>query len=137
MKIVRTKKELKKIWEPILEGWLKEYNITDSKFNLAICPNVETPYGGRGGYSLLKNLIWLAVGSNQTEDIKFCFFHEIGHYQQGMRGVLDISIVTGEGTKVLEYDANKFVMDLGIRPTEFTKEHFANWNFYFGDDYDR
>lgn len=136
MKIKRTKRKLKKIWGPILKGWLEEANIEDTEFSVTILPTLgfEGDDNYRGDFNLRENLISLPVGSNDLDEIKFCFFHEVGHYSQFVRGSLSISlleqnVVTFEQRSQWEYEANQYALDYGATPSKYVKESWKVWGF--------
>lgn len=113
MKILSTSKGLEKKWKPVLKGWLRELPNIDTSFSITILPVVEESPGIRGCLIIDTNTIILSVGSNNINEIKFCFLHEIGHWLQIIKGELSTFIwqhANGSLIYKLEHEALKFAL---------------------------
>lgn len=131
MKIINASKELKAKWEPILNGWLEEVKIKDTDFTIEIYPHIECWGGGRGDYNQDK-LIVLPVGSNDLDEIKFCFFHEVRHYQQDKKGKLFISpFLPPKHRLKIERDAMRFALKHQPRLSPWVKRVCARYEIKY------
>ena len=90
MRLTGKDKKLNKKWRPILRGWLKELSPMDMDFPVELMPETEIELDVRGQFQTWGNLIVLPVGSNDIQEIKHCFFHEIKHLLQLRNGTLSI-----------------------------------------------
>ncbi len=93
MRLTGKDKELNKKWRPILRGWLKELPPMDTDFSVKLVPETEIVPGVRGRFYIHVELIVISVGSNDRQEIKQCFFHEIKHLLQLRNGTLSISLL--------------------------------------------
>ena len=121
-------KKMREKWEPILQGWLDESNIQGGDLNIKLYESAELSPNERGRLNIRTQRIHLPIGSNNLKEIKFCFFHEIGHFEQTRSGWLSISSLRKESTKPFEVDAAKFALLHGAKPTKYIKWCWDSWN---------
>ncbi len=94
MRLMGKDKELNKKWRPILRGWLKELPPMNTDFALELISRREIIPGARGQFKISTATITLPIGSNDIEEIKHCFFHEVQHWLQLLKNTLPISTYT-------------------------------------------
>ena len=81
-------------------------------------------------FNIHKTTILLPVGNNNTEEIKYCFFHEIKHWLQLLNGTLFITLWSGGAhsyRKTIEAGANNFAGKYQPYRNKFIKQVLASW----------
>ena len=125
MKIIP--KKMRERWEPILQGWLDAAGIDGDNLSIRLYVTKDMRPNERGRVMLGSKLIKLPVGSNDLDEIKFCFFHEIGHIRQIEVGWLSISALQSVELRLFEYDAHAFALKHGAQPSDYVRWCWQAW----------
>ena len=126
MRLVGKDKELNKKWQPILRVWLKELPPMDMNFSVKLVPEEEIDPGTRGQFYIQEEIIVISLGSNDTQEIKHSFFHEIKHLLQKRNSTLAISIFASpEDAREDEVGACKFAVKYAPCTSEYISEVLA------------
>ena len=130
------KKILPSKWEVLINQWCAEGGVNRKEITVVLCKEKEIEGYVRATAYVATQEIHLAIGSNNIEESKFCFLHELGHLIEFKAGRIDLATYALRHSHWLESEhvAHKFALDHGGKPTEYILKCFEACSFPYEEE---